>query len=122
MGGARGKNRTWVSREVTPEKLVAFFHDKTHTHLQASQAAKAYIGKWMKYSGPIHDVRSGYISFADPANPDRMGLVSASFDDGWDDRLGILHPKMQVLIEGQIRSVDSWSISLHHCSLNDENL
>src|SRR5271165_6250153 len=54
-GGARGKNRTWVSREVTPEKLVAFFHDKTHTHLQASQAAKAYIGKWMKYSGPIHE-------------------------------------------------------------------
>src|ERR1700680_15172 len=54
---AQSEKREMV--DVTPEHLTGFYHEG-HTSVQASKLAEAFIGKWMKVTGPLGDVLGNY--------------------------------------------------------------
>ena len=47
--------------DVTPEYLTGLF--KQHLNVQAKKLIEAYIGKWMKVSGPLGDVYFNQVTF-----------------------------------------------------------
>jgi len=112
------KKRTVV--DVTPEYLVGFFHD--HTSIQAQKLADAFIGKWMKVSGPIGNV-GAFTTFSQVTFSNRRqidGIVYMFFRNREyvEDRLSVLKKGDKITVLGQIDRID-YDVQLDNCELVD---
>jgi hypothetical protein len=67
----QGENRQFVN--VTAQYLMGFYR-QGHTSVQANKLAEAFMGKWMKVSGPLGDVLGNYESFRMAVFSDRSLL------------------------------------------------
>jgi hypothetical protein len=89
--------------DVTPQYLTDFFRE--HTDIQAKKLLEAFIGKWMRVSGPVGDVYANDESNATVYfNPPTYGRtrVLMYFNDKAtiDDRLRVLKKGDRVTVVG----------------------
>ena len=107
--------------DVTPEYLAEFFHDRTS--IQADKLAAAYLGKWMKVSGPLGNV-GGFTTFSQVTFAfNTFGSLSVYllFRDGdvVENRVSTLSQGDQITVLGQIDRIDAVSLQLGNCELID---
>jgi len=116
------QERMFVGAGVTPEYLAKFFQD--HTAIQAANLIEAFIGKWMKLSGRLNDVRLHRDSFASVSlrrsaveEDVRACNVTMFFYQPWFDRLAILKRGEELTVIGRIDKVDALSLILEECEI-----
>lgn len=118
---AQGDQREMVN--VTPEYLTGFYR-QGHTSVQAKKLAEAFIGKWMKVSGPLGDVLGNYDNQRMVVFSDRSistnDFVNMFFSDKERfGRLSTLKLGDTITVVGQVTEVNSLEIWLHNCELVD---
>lgn len=110
--------------DVTPEYLTGLFDD--HTDIQAERLIEAFIGKWMRVSGPVGNVSSitegkAVVRFPNSSSGDPYGFLNVTmyFNDESviDNRLRILQKGDRIQVVGQIRRVSSAWVELEDCEL-----
>lgn len=109
--------------DVTPEYLVGLFKGG-QTSIQAAKLAEAFIGKWIKISGPVGDVLGSTATLRQLTFADRSiygsGQVFMMFRAReWFDRLSTLRPRDKVTVVGQLARVNSIEIELDNCEIVD---
>ena len=107
--------------DVTPEYLAEFFRDRTS--IQADKLAAAYLGKWMKVSGPLGNI-GGITTFSQVTFAfNTFGSLSVYllFRDGdvVENRVSTLSQGDQITVLGQIDRIDAVSLQLGNCGLID---
>jgi hypothetical protein len=118
------EERIFVGQGITPEYLLDFFEQ--HTAVQATNAIKDYIGKWMKVAGSVNNVIStsdflARVTFErQPALPDYTYLYM-SFRGPWKDRAKILKRGDNITVIGQIRQIEPMALNLDNCEFNGSN-
>jgi hypothetical protein len=118
------EERLFVGQGITLEYLLDFFEQ--HTAVQATNATKDYIGKWMKVAGSVNNVIStsdflAQVTFErQPALPDYTYLYM-SFRGPWKDRAKILKRGDNITVIGQIRQIEPMALNLDNCEFNGSN-
>jgi len=104
--------RIIVPPSVTPEYLMGLFIG--HTGVQGKKLLEPYIGKWIKVSGPLSNVR--------PTSPGILALVSIGnkhvfmhFGDQWRERLSVLRLEDKITALCEIREAELFELSLDKC-------
>jgi hypothetical protein len=109
--------------DVTPEYLTGFYR-QGHTSVQAKKLAEAFIGKWIKVSGPLGDVLGNYETF-------RMVVFSNRSSHTHDDvnmyfrdkerfgQLSTLKRGDTITAVGRLSEINSLEIWLEDCVLVD---
>jgi tRNA_anti-like len=103
----------------TPTELVGYF--KGVTHVQGTDATGRYIGKWMRVSGTLQDVRLlttgiAQVNFNEWTSGN--GWVFCYFSDkNWIDRLVLMKPGDELTVLGKIDRISSSSVELEKCEL-----
>jgi hypothetical protein len=127
---ADDQNRVFVGESITPEYLLSIFGE--HTDIQSAKLTSAYLGKWMKVSGPLGNVISSaptraQLTFERPEVPlaKRTWFYYTSlfmmFREPWIDRLSIMKSGDKLTVIGQIARIDKISIQLENCELVGTN-
>jgi len=130
LSASRTENRLPASlptpeANVTPQYLVDLW--KNRTKLQAETLVNEYIGKSLKVSGKVYDIRNGYgadspviVSFRGK-DPLRDPALYMQFDKTWKDRLSVLKLGDQITVVGKIDKIsDSIPyIDLVQCEIVD---
>jgi hypothetical protein len=98
---------------VSPQFLIGFFEQ--HTTVQAKKLVEAYIGKWMRVSGPLGDVWPNQVTFEHRLFG--SAVVFMYFSPEWTDRLSVLRRGDHLAVLGQIRNVNSMEVHLENCEL-----
>lgn len=100
--------------DVTPRYLTSLFDE--HTQIQADKLLEAYLDKWMRVTGPIHDVTSsGSIYFK---NEGDGPWVFMRFEGAVvNDRLRVLRKSDEVTVVGRIARVSAGTVVLEDCEL-----
>jgi hypothetical protein len=97
------------------EDLIAIYKENT-----TDQANRLLVGKWIKFSGEVHDnqgdgsvyiVHSGIFGMPSPV------LVWLQFGKGWEEPLSTLRRGSSITARGQIVRVSSAVIRLERCEL-----
>ena len=114
---AQSENREIVS--ATPKYMTGFYR-QGHTSVQARKLAEAFLGKWIKVSGPLGDVLGNYEKqrMAVSGSIFTNDLVNMFFRD--KKRLGqlsTLKPGDKITVIGQLTEVNSVEIHLDNCEL-----
>lgn len=110
------KSRTYIAES---DYLEAARATKGMTHLQASESLSGFLGRWVRLSGPLFDVRkssSGLLLFLRVNGK----ITGCRFSAEWADRLNQLRAGDPVVVAGRIRSLSS-GVMLEHCELVDQS-
>ena len=124
--GAEKKDRVFVGESITPEYLISIFQE--HTDIQGARLTEAYLGKWMKVSGPLGNVMSSspiqaQLTFKRPEVPltERTWFYYTDlfmmFKEPWIDRLTIAKRGDKLTVIGKIERIDGVSVQLENCEL-----
>lgn len=116
------KNRIPVGPSITPEFLVSLYKGKTS--LEAKEAVRPYLGKWMKFTGIMKDITSFSSSanygvfFKVPRTDGNMWQIHlwAYFAKG-DEQLPLIRPGDAVSLEGEIEMIEESCLRLMECKL-----
>jgi hypothetical protein len=108
---------------VTPEYLTGFYREG-HTSVQARKLAEAFLGKWMKVSGPLGDVLGNYDNQRMVVFSNRSiytnDLVNMFFrDKKWFSKLSTLRRGDTITVIGQVTDVNNLEIWLNNCELEE---
>jgi len=106
--------------DVTPEYLMGLF-DK-HTSIQAEKLVEAFIGKWIRLSGPLGDVMPGggdsvAVVFTHERFQHRGVMMFFNNRATIENQLRVLRKGDQITVIGQIQRVFSASLELKNCEL-----
>jgi hypothetical protein len=106
------EERIFVGESITAEYLVSFF--KQQTTVQATNATKDYIGKWIKVTGSVYDVLSTTSDFAQITFERQQSslLLHMHFSGSWRDRAIILRRGDNITVISQISEITSFALSL----------
>ena len=107
---------------VTPEHLTGFF--KENTSIQAGRLAEAFIGKWMKISGPLSDVAGAgdshrQVTFSNRSLFGRNEVYMYFLDAKQFDCLSTLKRGDTITVVGKIAEVNAIGITLRECEIVD---
>jgi hypothetical protein len=104
---------------VVPEELRGFYQNVTSA--QGDRLLQPYIGKWMKLSGTVADIRhsgpdgkNSSVSFRDIGS---VSYILMFFDANWYDHISVLERGSSATVLGKILSADNMSVQLDHCEL-----
>ncbi len=108
--------RVFVPASVTPTNLVK--QREGLTSLQAEKLFAFYVGKWMKVSGTVYEVKKGYPGiYVFIHGADQGPIMALDFDKNWTARVSMIGKGHTIQAVGQVESVDDSSVSLDHCEL-----
>lgn len=106
--------------DVTPQYLTDFFRE--HTDIQAKKLLEAFIGKWMRVSGPVgdvyaHDESNATVYFNPPTY--RRTKILMYFNDkrNIDERLRVRRKGDAITVIGQIDWAWPHALELDNCEL-----
>jgi hypothetical protein len=105
--------------DTTPEYLAGFFDE--HTSIQAEKLVEAFIGKWIRLSGPLENVAARSkdevtVFFTSETFGDIMPVMV--FNDRLTiENLRVLKRGNQITVVGQIQRVSSMDLKLENCEL-----
>jgi hypothetical protein len=105
---------------VTPEYLTELFDE--HTSIQAEKLIEAFIGKWMRLSGPVGNVSAigeDAVSVSLKSETFEHPVVFLRFYGKCtiENQLRVLKKGDEITVIGQIREVTSMWIELENCEL-----
>jgi hypothetical protein len=106
--------------DVNPQYLTDFFRE--HTDIQAKKLLEAFIGKWMRVSGPVGDVyandeNNATVYFNPPTYGRTRVLMYFNDKATIDDRLRVLKKGDRVTVIGQIDWAWPQQLELDNCEL-----
>ena len=106
--------------DVTPQYLTDFFRE--HTDIQARKLLEAFIGKWMRVSGPVGDVypndeSNATVYFYPPTYGRTQVLMYFNDKAIIDDRLRVLKKGDRKTVIGQIDWAWPQQLELDNCEL-----
>jgi hypothetical protein len=109
--------------DVTPEYLTGLFDE--HTIIQANRLVEAFIGKWMRLSGPVSDVGAVGATGKGKTNVYFSGetfghiMVVMGFNDQSvvEHQLRVLKKGDWITVIGQIQRVSPTTLDLENCEL-----
>jgi len=108
----RPDRRVFLEENVNIEFLTGLFVGRTT--IQAENATKIYIGKWMKYIRTLRDVKDGFggrlVMFEEHLSP------MAEFSKR-EAKLQVLQPGDILQIQGRLKRITSHWIRLEKCEL-----
>jgi tRNA_anti-like len=118
---AQGEKREIV--DVTPEYLIGFYR-QGHTSVQARKLAEAFLGKWIKVSGPVGDILGAYdnqrmVVFSDRSIYEHDFVNMFFRDNTRFGQLSTLKPGDMITVIGQVQDVNQLEIWLNNCELVD---
>jgi hypothetical protein len=118
---AKNEQRKFV--DVTPEYLIGLFKGN-HTTIQSAKLAEAFMGKWIKVSGPTGDVMGDtatlrQLTFSDHSIYKGGQLFMMFYDRKWFDHLSTLKPGDRVTVIGKVGRVNSIELQLNDCEIVD---
>lgn len=125
------EERIFVGKSITPEYLLGFFHQE-QTAVQATNATKDYVGKWVKVAGPVGNVLAGgelfaQVTFARPQQPSLPRdwwvehiKVYMYFRGPWRVRAKLLKKGDNIAVIGQITEIQSFDLHLDNCEFDDD--
>jgi len=112
--GSQSTDRVVV--DVTPEYLGKLC--KGLTTVQAQKSVELYIGKWMRVSGTVRNVRANDSLVAVELKTNRGYDITAYFrEKTMFDHISVLRLGNQIGVLGEIDSVATYGISLEKCEL-----
>jgi hypothetical protein len=102
----------------SPEYLMSLFNTD-HTSIRAIKLIEPYIGKWMRVSGRLRDVREGanHVTVTFESPPDKITFLFMYFQKSDRDRLSILRRGSQLVVIGQISRINRTDVDLENCEL-----
>lgn len=114
-------DRVFIQSE--PSSLISMLDGLTD--VQGQRLLAPYIGKWMRVSGPVSEVKD--LQAGSPAGvlvpyahiyvgPDRT-LVSLIFAPEWFDQLSLVRKDETLTAIGKIRAVSPTAVSLYECEM-----
>jgi hypothetical protein len=103
--------------DVTPEYLMGLYDG--HTSIQAAKLVEAFIGKWLRVSGPLEDVTANGMVFFESGAFGSTTALEMRFNDriAIENDLRILRKGDQITVIEQIERVSSTSVQLENCEL-----
>jgi hypothetical protein len=109
-----------IFADITPQDLVRPFD--TYVAIQAEKLIQPYLGKWLRVTEPVGNVRSlpngqWQVTVALKINESGIMVLSLTFDNEWGDRLSILTRDATIRAIGQIDKIRSREIFFEHCEL-----
>jgi hypothetical protein len=125
---AAPNERDFVRDNITAEYLMSIFNEPGRTTVQGNTLVEPYIGKWMKVSGVMRDVRKNefFSQMTFERNPrlERTDWLYYTdlymlFRGNWIQRVVILRPGDRLTVIGQIERVSSIDLQLNNCELVD---
>ena len=115
--GSAGPNRIFV--EGSPEQLMSLVRD--HTHIQKQKLSEVYIGKWLRVSGSITEVRPMFLVGVFVAVD--LGSFKTAycwFKGRWLDRLKLLQKGQAISAIGRIHEIEGSAVVLKSCEIVDK--
>ena len=109
--------------DTTPKELADYF--ERFTTSQAVDATQRYIGKWMRVSGTIHDVKlistgknlRAFVTLNEWQYINARGAHCFFIDKKWIDRVQMKNKGDRIALIGQIELVQVHGINLDNCEL-----
>jgi len=106
--------------DASPEYLVGLF--KEHTSIQAEKLVEAFIGKWIRLSGPVGNVSArgedkATVTFESNTLESAVVLMVFNGKQVVENHLRVLRKGDPITVIGQIRSVSSLFLDLENCEL-----
>lgn len=105
--------------DVQPAYLAGLLEG--HSSTKARMLMQAYLGKWIRVSGKVDEVRATNtflrLSFQDENGEENPPLTLMYFTKQWADRLSVLRKGDPVTVVGRIEGVEGRVVSLDQCEL-----
>jgi hypothetical protein len=107
--------------DIALEALTEPFEQ--HTTVQAQRLVSTYLGRWMRLSGKVRDVRSqdGEGWHVSPDLPwlglGRMPAVGLYFQPRWKDHISVLRRGDPFLLDGKLTEIHQFAIVFEECEL-----
>jgi hypothetical protein len=101
--------------DVAPSSLLEMRNKEGLTRVQTDRMLAPYIGKWIKYTGPIKNVSERHVVLS--INGSDYNTVFGRFITEHRDRFHLLEIGKTITIIGQIEDVFSSEVSLDDCEL-----
>jgi len=106
--------------DVTPQYLTGFF--KEHTDIQAKKLLEAFVGKWIRVSGPVGDVyrndeNHATVYFYPPTYGRTQVLMYFNDKTIIENQLSVLRKGDRITVIGQIDWASSGALELDNCEL-----
>lgn len=105
--------------DATPEYLMGLFEG--HTDIQGQRLATAYIGKWLRVSGKLHDIlssrpTSALVTFEH--KPHKLTDLYMYFDGTNSvERISTIRPGTAIAVIGKINRINRITVELQNCEL-----
>ena len=121
--------KLFVPPEITPQYLVHFYGGDA-TSAQGDTAVKPFVGKWMRFRGPVGDVANDellgqpmailYFYTPYPNKKIRPLMIQATgVGSAWVERVTMLPQGADVVLIGRIYNVGHGYVSLQDCQPED---
>jgi len=111
--------RMWVGPNVTPRYLQHL--EDGRTTREAQKLEEDFVGKWMKLSGIVFDVKEytsePHVTKVDLQQPGIRWPVGLEFDEKWHGHIIALRIGDKINVLGQIEAVNQLGLQLHNCEL-----
>lgn len=98
---------------VQPQYLADFF--KQHLDVQAKKLVEAYIGKWIRVSGPLGNVYSNQVTFKSATYGDTTVFMYPA--EGFIEQCSVLVRGQHIEVMGRIKDVNRIELHLEECEL-----
>jgi hypothetical protein len=97
-----------------------FWLRRSMSSVRAGAMLAPYIGKWIKVTGRIGDVRDTFVSLNvkdESGNSFMSNSVFLSFDDKWKDRFHMLDRNMFITVIGELEAMGGANMDLKNCEI-----
>jgi hypothetical protein len=116
-------DRVFLAEDMTKARMESL--TKGMTSSQAERVLSAYVGKWMRFEGLVHDIKAAddqsMMIFFAKDNLERgydYSAFSPIFDrKTWEDRLSTIHKGDRVRGIGRIEQSFGGALGLRQCEL-----
>jgi hypothetical protein len=110
--------KTIGDREVLENALdYLFWLRKSTASINAEKLLAPYIGKWIRVSGKIRDIRDVFVAIDVKGDAFINNQVFVWFDENWRDRFHMLDRNMDISVIGKIDRINSSDIEIKSSEL-----
>lgn len=107
--------RAFLPPDIDGEYLTGLY--RNHTSLQADALAASYIGKWMRLSVVVNDVKRTENGLYSISYMTDKFIVDMRFTADWADRASMLRAGSRVKVVGKLSAIDNRVVMLDHGEL-----
>jgi hypothetical protein len=106
---------------LAPRELTGFYR-QGNTSIQAARLAEPYLGKWLKLSGTVSDIRDVFVAGKSLVTLKEFSIrneeyVLLFFSQEWIEHLSTMRAGDSINAIGKVGSIDSTTVTLQDCEI-----